>query len=83
MPLSTRKVKHRNHILALLLTAAIGGTALAQAPHPERIYLSGTGLDDTKTWKFRCSGGQNSGAWRKIQVPCNWELQGFGDYTYG
>ena len=83
MPLSTRKVKHRNHILALLLSVAIGGTALAQAPHPERIYLSGTGLDDTKTWEFRCTSGQNSGAWRKIQVPCNWELQGFGDYTYG
>ena len=33
--------------------------------------------------EFRCTGGQNSGAWKKIEVPCNWELQGFGDYTYG
>lgn len=55
----------------------------AQAPHPERIYLSGTGIDDTKTWEFFCTKGQNSGKWRKIEVPCNWELQGFGEYTYG
>lgn len=51
--------------------------------HPERIYLSGTGIDDTKTWDFFCSAGQNSGKWKKIEVPCNWELQGFGEYTYG
>ena len=34
-------------------------------------------------WEFFCSGGQNSGKWKKIEVPCNWELQGFGEYTYG
>ncbi|MBQ8673032.1 MAG: beta-galactosidase [Bacteroides sp.] len=55
----------------------------AQAPHPERIYLSGTGIDDTRTWEFKCSDGMNSGKWKKIEVPCNWELQGFGAYTYG
>lgn len=69
-------------LLALVLIAGCG-TSAAQMPHPERIYLSGTGIDDTKTWEFRCTGGQNSGAWKKIEVPCNWELQGFGDYTYG
>lgn len=41
------------------------------------IYLSG------KKWDFKCTSGQNSGKWSKIDVPCNWELQGFGDYTYG
>ena len=65
--------------LWLLLSAS----AAAQAPHPERIYLSGRGIDDPATWQFRCSAGQNSGAWRPIGVPCNWELQGFGNYTYG
>lgn len=55
----------------------------AQAPHKERIYLSGTGIDNTKTWDFYCSDGQNSRKWKKIEVPCNWELQGFGEYTYG
>lgn len=71
-------------LITLLTFLLGGGTALqAQASHPERIYLSGTGIDNTKTWEFFCSGGQNSGKWKKIEVPCNWELQGFGDYTYG
>ena len=64
-----------------LWSVAIPSTA--QAPHPERIYLSGTGIDNTRTWEFRCDKGMNSGKWRKIEVPCNWELQGFGAYTYG
>ena len=50
---------------------------------PRTYLLSGTGIDNTKTWEFFCSGGQNSGKWKKIEVPCNWELQGFGEYTYG
>ena len=38
--------------LAALAIAALwsGPTVQAQAPHPERIYLSGTGIDNTKTW---------------------------------
>ena len=70
--------------LAALAIAALwsGPTVQAQAPHPERIYLSGTGIDNTKTWEFFCSGGQNSGKWKKIEVPCNWELQGFGAVSY-
>ena len=67
-------------LMALCMTAA---TASAQAPHPERHYLSGTGIDNTATWDFFCSKGQNSGKWKKIEVPCNWELQGYGNYTYG
>lgn len=69
----------------LLLFAALplANGMRAQALHPERIYLSGTGIDDTRTWEFFCSKGQNSGKWKKIEVPCNWELQGFGEYTYG
>lgn len=49
----------------------------------DRIYLSGTGSDDTRQWDFYCTGGRNSGKWTKIAVPSCWELQGFGDYTYG
>lgn len=76
----------KNRLIGCLLAWAAlsgGGTVQAQAPHPERIYLSGTGIDDTRTWDFFCSKGQNSGKWKKIEVPCNWELQGFGEYTYG
>lgn len=47
------------------------------------LYLSGTGLGDTKTWDFYCSSGMNSKRWGKIEVPSPWEQQGFGEYTYG
>ena len=46
-------------------------------------YLSGHDADDTVKWQFRCSAGQNSGRWDSIAVPSCWELQGYGDYTYG
>ena len=49
----------------------------------ETLYLSGTGLGDEKIWKFYCSDGMNSKKWSKIKVPSQWELQGFGEYTYG
>ena len=68
---------HRLTLALLTLTATISISA------QERIYLSGTGIDDTRTWDFKCDKGRNSGKWHKIQVPCNWELQGFGAYTYG
>lgn len=77
----------KNNLIGWLLVSLAVGLwtegVRAQALHPERIYLSGTGLDDTRTWDFFCSKGQNSGKWKKIEVPCNWELQGFGEYTYG
>ncbi len=80
--MATHKWMSRTALWAVVLTSSIAA-ARAQARHPERIYLSGTGIDDTRTWEFFCSGGQNSGRWEKIEVPCNWELQGFGEYTYG
>ena len=49
----------------------------------QRIYLSGTDAQHTRTWDFFCSDGQNSGKWGKIEVPSCWELQGYGEYTYG
>lgn len=72
---------NRKHFLVIILfvCAALG----AQAQSTERQYLSGTGLGNTVTWQFRCSDGRNSGRWSKIEVPSQWELQGFGEYTYG
>jgi len=32
---------------------------------------------------FFCTEGQNSGKWSTIEVPSNWELQGYGKYDYG
>ena len=58
------------------------GLGLA-AQESEKVFLSGTGSDDTRTWKFFCTGGMNAGKWTNIEVPSCWELQGFGKYNYG
>lgn len=62
--------KFRCLLVSLIFTAMWNGTTIqAQAPHPERIYLSGTGIDNTKTWDFFCSAGQNSGKWKRSRFP--------------
>ncbi|MDR1414639.1 MAG: hypothetical protein LBI96_02415 [Odoribacteraceae bacterium] len=48
-----------------------------------RVMLSGAGFGDEVEWDFFCSAGARSGSWQKIAVPSQWELQGFGEYTYG
>ena len=53
------------------------------AQQTEKIYLSGTGSDNTKQWEFFCTGGMNANKWTTIAVPSCWELQGFGKYDYG
>ena len=49
----------------------------------EKVYLSGTGSDNTKEWEFMCTGGMKANKWTTIAVPSCWELQGFGKYDYG
>lgn len=68
-------------LTALFLSLALSATLSAQ--QTQTLYLSGTGLDDTVTWQFRCSAGNNSGKWGEIEVPSQWELQGYGEYNYG
>lgn len=63
--------------------AAFASGCLMMTAATDRVYLSGTGSDDTRKWDFYCTGGRNSGKWTKIDVPSCWELQGFGNYTYG
>jgi len=67
-------------VLYLLLTV---GYSCAQAQGTVVTWLSGTDKDHTVAWDFFCTGGRKSGKWTKIQVPSNWELQGFGEYNYG
>ena len=71
----------RKSFVCLIALLALGLSAAAQ--QTQTLYLSGTGSDDTRTWQFRCSDGQNSGKWSTIEVPSQWELQGYGQYTYG
>lgn len=67
----------------LFVPIACSAALFASAQQTEVQYLSGTGLGDTKKWSFYCTGGMNSMKWSKIDVPSQWELQGFGEYTYG
>lgn len=71
-----------NKTIAALL-ALFATCPLMSADTTETLYLSGTGYGDTRSWDFFCSNGMNSGKWTKIEVPSQWEQQGFGDYTYG
>lgn len=68
----------RSTALLLLLLAPF-----ARAAETQTQYLSGHGKDDTVQWQFLCDKGQHAGTWSTIGVPSNWELQGFGIYTYG
>lgn len=57
--------------------------AVASAQKTEIQYLSGTDKDNTVTWDFFCTKGMNSGKWSTIEVPSQWEQQGYGGYNYG
>jgi len=56
---------------------------LLHAQSKEIQFLSGTDSEHTREWDFWISGGRKSGSWNKIQVPSQWEQQGFGSYNYG
>jgi hypothetical protein len=72
--------KSNTSLLIFFLLAPLFG-AFGQLT--ERHYLSGKDAGSTVVWDFFCTDGRNSGEWTKIQVPSNWELQGFGTYNYG
>jgi hypothetical protein len=75
----------RRLLLGLLLACAVAACVTAQAgdTRTQVKYLSGNGKDDAVPWEFYCTAGRRSGAWAKIPVPSNWELQGFGAYNFG
>lgn len=68
---------------AALLVLLLASVARAAETKTQYLYLSGLGKDDPVKWEFKCDEGQNAGKWSTIGVPSNWELQGFGSYTYG
>ena len=70
-------------IFSFLFFLFLGFTSLASPIKKEVQYLSGTDNIRTKTWQFFCTSGRNSNVWTKIEVPSQWEQQGFGEYDYG
>ncbi len=77
--MSTRR-RYRIVIISCMLVLLCNGM---QAQQTEKMYLSGTGNNNTVDWDFFCTAGMNSNKWTTIAVPSCWELQGFGKYDYG
>ncbi|MFD1257833.1 glycoside hydrolase family 2 protein [Mucilaginibacter terrae] len=65
-----------------LLVLLTGFSAGLFAQDTQYQYLSGRDKDHTVTWDFKINTGMKSGSWGKIEVPSNWEQQGFGTYNY-
>ena len=72
-------LKNKVVVIKLLLFLGMLHPLFAQ----ERLYLSGTDAANAKSWDFMISTGRGSGYWTQLPVPSNWELHGFGYYTYG
>jgi beta-galactosidase/beta-glucuronidase len=70
-------------VLFCLIVAASLPPAPVEAQVTESRYLSGTDKDHTVPWEFMVSDGRRRGEWATIPVPSNWEMHGFGTYTYG
>jgi hypothetical protein len=68
---------------AVLVGLILIGSVVARAAETETQYLSGQGKDDMVQWQFKCDNGQHCDKWSTIGVPSNWELQGYGVYSYG
>jgi beta-galactosidase/beta-glucuronidase len=71
------------HFCALCVSVVLFFPLFSYSQQTEKVYLSGTGSDQTVQWDFFCTGGMNANKWTKIAVPSCWELQGFGKYDYG
>ncbi|MFV8325338.1 glycoside hydrolase family 2 TIM barrel-domain containing protein [Flavobacterium sp. ZS1P14] len=53
------------------------------AQQTDKVFLSGKDFEHPVQWDFYCTDGNNSKTWSKINVPSQWELEEFGEYTYG
>ncbi len=66
--------------LALILAPNLFASGMSTQTQTQ--MLSGVDKDNTVLWDFKLNAGRNSGEWKKIPVPSNWEMQGFGTYRY-
>ena len=76
-------MNYSKRLLIFGLILLQGMTTWASPAKKEVKYLSGTDNENTVTWDFFCTSGRNSGHWTTIEVPSQWEQQGFGEYDYG
>ena len=81
--LQYQSITHRQVFIYSFFTILFLSPVCSFAQQTILKYLSGTDKDHTVPWEFFCSKGMNSGKWSSIQVPSNWEQQGFGAYSYG
>jgi len=70
----------RNIITIIILSISF---SLSYSQDTELIYLSGRDSENPEEWDFMVTDGMQANTWSKIQVPSNWELEGFGTYNYG
>lgn len=71
------------NITIFFILTAITLSWNASAQDTKKVYLSGKDFKHPVSWEFMCTDGNNSKTWSTINVPSNWELEGFGTYTYG
>jgi beta-galactosidase/beta-glucuronidase len=75
---------HKNTFHSFAITALTFFSALnGFAQQTDKIFLSGKDFEHPVQWDFYCTDGNKSKTWAKINVPSQWELEGFGEYTYG
>ncbi len=70
-------------IFSFLVLMILPAMLWADGTNTEIQFLSGTGIDQTKSWEFMVTEGQRANQWTEIPVPSCWELQGFGTFNYG
>ena len=83
MKINEKSWYDRIKLIALLLLFYFPVIIYAFPAKKEIKYLSGTDNEHTVSWNFFCTSGRKSGYWTKIEVPSQWEQQGFGEYDYG
>lgn len=73
----------KNLLKSIVLILVLSFYGVSNAQQTEIEFLSGSDAASAVKWNFFCTDGMKSGKWNKIDVPSNWELQGFGHYNYG
>src|SRR5208282_6921104 len=66
--------------VVFFLISLVAGLAVAQETQVQ--YLSGMDKDNTVSWQFSVSSGQNAGIASTIPVPSCWMSMAFGTYSY-